>query len=57
MKTRSVLGLEKRDELVENLISSYTSDTAEKITVLVGTSGSGKSYVLNKIVHNSKSKK
>lgn len=57
MKKRSVLGLEKRDELVDNLISNYISDNAEKITVLVGTPGSGKSYVLNKIVNNLKSKK
>ena len=50
MKKQIISGLSKRDELVNTLIDKYKHNAAEKITLILGPSGSGKSYILNKIL-------
>lgn len=50
MKQQKISGLKKRDELVSNLINNYKNNSAEKITIISGPSGSGKSYIVNKIL-------
>ena len=50
MKKQVISGLCKREELASELTDKYKNNTAEKVTLLLGPSGSGKSYTLNKIL-------
>ena len=50
MKREIISGLNSRNILAERLVQSYKTKTAPQITLLTGPSGSGKSYVTNKII-------
>ena len=50
MHREKVKSLSGRNDLIERLKQSYIHGFADKITVLTGPSGSGKSYVLNKVL-------
>lgn len=50
MTRETISGLSSRNTLAERLIQSYKTKTAPQITLLTGPSGSGKSFVTNKII-------
>lgn len=56
MTRETISGLNSRNNLAERLVQSYKTKTAPKITLLTGPSGSGKSFVINKIILDCKTK-
>lgn len=50
MNNANCIGLNGRNELAQKLVQSYLDGYEEKIVLLTGMSGSGKSYVVNTVI-------
>ena len=51
MTKKTYMGLESRDNLVQELVRLYTNKNAPNIACITGERGSGKSYVVCKILN------